>query len=292
MDSFIPIRNVGGLPIGPGSQDEGDMVLDYMKMPGAMHTYDMPILPEAEDVQSCPHAVAVLEQLQHALDHYQVDAPTTSISIKSLPAPDLSLLNNLLGEGEVSIRIEGTEAFQIQETVMAGVWRIRSWIGEELTADTIEVADIPKVVRELAFSQAEPLTPKLASLPTNLLNAPSVLVEIAEVSENYTNDQSKDKTNTPHVINLSLLPFSPEDHGCLSHFTGTGPVTMLSRGYGNCRITATNTENLWRVQYYNSTDQLILDTLEVVDVPAVGCAAPEDLEDSAERLHEIRDVLV
>ena len=288
MDNQIPIRNVGAVPIGPGSQDEGDMVLDYMKMPGAMHTYDMPILPEAEDVQSCPQAVAVLEQLQHALDHYEVDQPSSRFSIKSLPAPDLSLLNNLLGEGEVSIRIEGTEAYQIQETVMAGVWRVRSWIGEELSSDVIEVADIPAAVRELSFSQAEPLTPKLASLPTNLLNAPSVLVEIAEVSEKY----SQDKTPIPHVINLSLLPFSPEDHGCLTYFTGTGPVTMLSRGYGNCRITATNVENLWRVQYYNSTDQLILDTLEIVDISAVGCAAPEDLEDSAERLHEIRDVLV
>jgi hydrogenase-1 operon protein HyaF len=32
---------------------------------------------------------------------------------------------------------------------------------------------------------------------------------------------------------------------------------------------------------------IILDTLEVGEVPEVACAAPQDLEDSAERLHEV-----
>jgi hydrogenase-1 operon protein HyaF len=40
-------------------------------------------------------------------------------------------------------------------------------------------------------------------------------------------------------------------------------------------------------QYFNSDDTLILNTLEVSDVPSVACAAMEDLADSAERLGEI-----
>ena len=284
----IPVLNVGTVPVGPGSQDEGDMVLDYMKMPGAMNTYDMPVLPESDDIKACPQAVLVLEQLQQALDHYREDSRHPVIPVRTLPAADLQLLNNLLGEGEVSIRIEGTESLTIQETVMAGVWRVRSHIGDELISDHLEVAAIPAAVQAMAFSHAEPLAPKLPSLPANLLNAPSVLVEINDISTKYTRGECHDA----HVINLSLLPFSPEDHGCLTQVTGTGPVTILSRGYGNCRITATNVDCLWRVQYFNSTDQLILDTLEIVDIPAVACAAPEDLADSAERLTEIRDVLV
>ena len=63
----IPVINVGTVPVGPGSQDEGDMVLDYMKMPGAMNTYDMPVLPESDDIKACPQAVLVLEQLQQML---------------------------------------------------------------------------------------------------------------------------------------------------------------------------------------------------------------------------------
>ena len=68
---------------------------------------------------------------------------------------------------------------------------------------------------------------------------------------------------------------------------GTGPVTILSRGYGNCRITSTATAHLWRVKFFNSRDALILDTIEVVDVPAVALASQEDVEDSARRLDEI-----
>jgi hydrogenase-1 operon protein HyaF len=41
------------------------------------------------------------------------------------------------------------------------------------------------------------------------------------------------------------------------------------------------------VRYYNYIGVLILNTLEVVDVPVVIKAAPEDLADSAERLKEI-----
>ena len=70
---------------------------------------------------------------------------------------------------------------------------------------------------------------------------------------------------------------------------GAGRVLILSRGYGNCRITNTRLAHTWRVTYFNSTDIIILDTLEVCRVPEVGCAAAEDLEDSAERLAEVLD---
>ena len=69
-----------------------------------------------------------------------------------------------------------------------------------------------------------------------------------------------------------------------------GPITILSRGYGNCRIGSTNKMNVWWVKFYNSEDKLILNTIEVVDVPGVAIAAPEDIIDSAERLKEILDV--
>jgi hydrogenase-1 operon protein HyaF len=62
---------------------------------------------------------------------------------------------------------------------------------------------------------------------------------------------------------------------------------MLSRGYGNCRVTATGLREVWWVQYFNSDDKLILNTLEVTPVPAAVLAAQEDIEDSAERLGEI-----
>jgi hydrogenase-1 operon protein HyaF len=41
------------------------------------------------------------------------------------------------------------------------------------------------------------------------------------------------------------------------------------------------------VQFFNVMDQIILDTLEIGDAPAVACAAEVDFRDSAERLREI-----
>jgi hydrogenase-1 operon protein HyaF len=91
----------------------------------------------------------------------------------------------------------------------------------------------------------------------------------------------------PHVINLSLLPFSPEDASWLDARLGRGQVTFLSRGYGNCRVTATGIARVWWVQYFNSQDALILNTLEISDMPEVAQAAGEDLQDTSERLREV-----
>ena len=88
------------------------------------------------------------------------------------------------------------------------------------------------------------------------------------------------------MINLTLLPLSPADLAWLEHEIGSGRVLILSRGYGNCRISSTERPHTWRVVYYNSMDTMILNTLEVVELPEVALAAPEDLADSLERLSE------
>jgi hydrogenase-1 operon protein HyaF len=45
------------------------------------------------------------------------------------------------------------------------------------------------------------------------------------------------------------------------------------------------------VQFYNSDDRLILNTLEITDVPEAVLAAQEDIDDSAARLREILNAL-
>ena len=89
------------------------------------------------------------------------------------------------------------------------------------------------------------------------------------------------------MVNLTLLPVTPQDIAWLDHQLGTGRVVILSRGYGNCRITNARALNTWRVVYYNSQDTVILNSVEVCAIPEVACAAREDLEDSAERLAEV-----
>jgi len=90
-----------------------------------------------------------------------------------------------------------------------------------------------------------------------------------------------------HVINLTLFPLTPEDHQVLEQAFPVGPVAMISRGFGNCRITSTLARDVWRVQYFNSMNTLILNTIEVVDLPEVAIAAADDLVDSRERLADL-----
>jgi hydrogenase-1 operon protein HyaF len=90
-----------------------------------------------------------------------------------------------------------------------------------------------------------------------------------------------------HVINFTLLPMTPEDQEFLTQVLGRMPITIVSGGYGACKVLATGMTGVWAVQYMNSMGVVILDTLEIGDVPSAARAAAEDFEDSAERLSDI-----
>ena len=89
-----------------------------------------------------------------------------------------------------------------------------------------------------------------------------------------------------HVINLSLLPLSPADGRHLGEVLAAGPVRILSRGYGNCRITSTVVRDTWWVQYVNGYGNPMVDSIEITDVPEVAVASAEDIEESARRIQE------
>ncbi len=277
-----------GIPIvGVGSQpaEEGDETFSFIGAPGAMPTYHNPLLPEPEEVESLVAAKTLLAQIQQGIEHYQARSPALKYDLLSLDAANLDLVNQVLNEGEVSVVYSGMPTVHIQESVLTGVWRVQTFDEQkQLIADGIEVADIPSIVRERGFAHGQALDTNLHNLPFGVLNAPALITEIAEKSRSWQTGA------LPHVVNLSLLPLSPEDLVFLGERLGMGEVTILSRGYGNCRIGSTRIPNVWWVKYYNSDDALILNSIEIVDVPEVACAAPEDLEDSAERLAEILEV--
>ncbi len=122
------------------------------------------------------------------------------------------------------------------------------------------------------------------NLPDGILNSPPLFTELNDKIPAYTPGM------LPHVINLSLLPQTEEDLAFLDQQMGVGPTTILSRGYGNCRVTSTTARNVWRVKFFNSRDAIILNTIEVVDVPAVALASQDDIGDSIDRLQEILKV--
>jgi hydrogenase-1 operon protein HyaF len=89
------------------------------------------------------------------------------------------------------------------------------------------------------------------------------------------------------VINLTLLPLSPEDTIHIDRVLDGGSVVILSRGFGNCRISSTAARNVWRVQYFNNMQTLILNTIEVIEMPEVAVAAGEDLAETHARLADL-----
>ena len=284
----FPIPVVAALgPGGPGDHIE-DETLDYIAMPQGMAMYHPPVLPEPEEISGCAGAVRVLNDVLDALrlvaGGVAPKRATARVMLSGLQAEDVTLINQVLGEGEVSAQVlaeEGTPTLQIQESVFAGVWRVMGTHQDGALHDYIEVGAVPEVLRETAQADGRLAVPAAPAVPPQVMNVPSVLVELEDQRRNWR------AGNLAHVVNLTLLPLTPDDIGYLDYRLGTGRVLILSRAYGNCRITNCRVSRTWRVVYYNSMDTVILNSVEVTDMPEVACAAPEDLRDSVERLHEV-----
>ena len=293
-DSLIPVRPIPAGAIGPGTQpDESDGAeLDYLAMPGEMQTYRQPPLPEPEEVAELTEAMWLLRALQHLLGGYFIGALPQVIDLLALDAANLRLVEDSLGEGEVSIRCDLSQPVlqqtTAQETRLAGVWRVRVIDADgQVIRDVLEIADVPGFVRYTAFSGARSAAELPNLPPEGVMNAPGVLAELNEyVAMRLSNSEAP-----AHIINLTLLPQSEQDLAFLDAQLGAGNLSILSRGYGNCRITSTGLQDVWWVQFFNSDDKLILNTLEITDVPEAALAAQEDIDDSAARLREILNAL-
>ncbi|MDJ0861649.1 MAG: hydrogenase expression/formation C-terminal domain-containing protein [Gammaproteobacteria bacterium] len=287
------LKDIPVVGIGPGSQpgEEDGAQLDYIDMPREMGGYQRPILPEADEIRHLSGALQTVEWLESTLDGYRPGDGPAAADISGLDEQSRDMVNQILGEGEVSIQYAGAFRARIQESVLAGVWRVFYLDeGGQPFRDVIEVCDIPILARLTGKSDKRSV-PDLSTVrpPPEVMNALPILTEIADRLEHR---QPGDKA---HVINLTLLPLSPDDTAFLDQALGEGPLSMLSRGYGDCAITSTGIPDVWWVRYFNSTGKLILNTLEIVEVPIVACAAPEDLQASAERFKDLlepyRDML-
>ncbi len=286
-DHSIPIK-VTPAVTGPGSQpaDSDGAVMDFMNMPSGMMTYSQPMIPEPEEITGLEKAIEISEKLLKIVQDYKVDMPTVIIELDRLDQKNKAFFDQLLGEGEVSVQYNSEEKVLIQESVLAGIWRVQYVSpSQQIIRDTIEVGRIPSIVNLQTFTDAQQeIIIDESKIPDSVYNAPPLLVEIRDNLPDYQ------EGGEAYVINLSLLPHTEEDLMYLSDNLGIGPIIILSRGYGNCRISSTSTKNVWWVQYFNSQDTLILNTLEISKVPDVACASQEDIEDTAQRLSEILSI--
>lgn len=282
----MDFKGIPVVPIGPGSQPrESDGAGPvYIDMPSEMTTYRAPAL-EHMDISRVDGARATIDWLIAALADYPRDRKPRIANLSGLDEESRLFVNELLGEGEVSVVLHGEIKARSQESVFTGVWRTVFQDDEErITHDLLEVADVVHLAR-ISESNREIPVSALDELvvPDGVINARSILVELAAAASAYS------AGDPAYAINLSLLPMSDDDSEFLDSTLGRGGVEILSRSYGLCVMLATAVENIWWVRYFNSMNTLILNTLEVTDVPQVACAAHEDIVDSAYRLADILD---
>lgn len=264
-----------------------DSELQYAPLP-PLETFAMPIPPQPGSAAAGSAAAELIGRLLEPMRRHAGGDDSWRLDLSGVDAEVLTLVNQALGEGDVSILVaaSGREpGLRIQETAFTGLWRVRSFSADEvLLHDELEIAGIPAAVRQRAARNTGNDF-AVGELPPGLMNAPALLAELASQLEQRSDDAP------PHIVNLTLLPMQPEDLQVVDAWLGEGPVRMLSRGFGNCRITASRLRNLWRVQYFNSMETRILDTIEVTEMPSVALATPEDIADSAERLVDLIDWL-
>ena len=264
--------------LGAGSQPE-DPDLAYMPLPGEVESFIMPALPSSEDVSHLGRAIELIGQLAALAARWQPGERCVR-ELAGLNSEELALVNQVLGEGEVSAKAllaDGGEA-RIQESVFAGVWRVcRFDANGQQTGDSVEVAPIPELLIERAQAASRWLD-ALPPMPATLMNAAPICAELLA--------RQRQALDSPHVINFTLLPVTPDDLAWITDLVGEGAVGIFSRGYGKCRVLATALTHVWRVQYFNTMNTLLLDTLEITRIPDVTLADGEDIADSAERLGE------
>lgn len=260
-----------------------DERLDYPRMP-APEPLVRPRPPESAPRRDRLAAAELLERLLGQMDGEGFGrAPGARLQLAGVPPGPRRTLDDSLGQGEVSAIVaeNGEHSWHVQETAFCGLWRVqRVAEAAHVAEDLLEVSAMPLVVRRAARPD-EAARPRPRALPEGVMNAPAVLAEIRDRVRRLPEGAPA------HVINLSHLPFNDADHAALAAALGEGRVTILSRGFGNCRIAATGVARVWRVQYFNSMSTLILDTLEVVDIPEAALANDDDFAESRVRLREL-----
>lgn len=122
-ETIIPIEVIG---TGIGSQpvEEDGSQLDFTKMPSEMMTYAAPVLPEPEDIEGLESGIDILKQLHEALLAYRAGDEVMIIDLTHLDEKNRTFINEAFGDGEVSVIYYGSAKIDIQESVLAGVWRV------------------------------------------------------------------------------------------------------------------------------------------------------------------------
>lgn len=256
---------------------------EVLGVPDTVASFRMPEYSGNADKSSAAACCRFFREITHLM------GDGTSVLCKSfsgLSSEAVAFIRDMLGEGEVSIRVrtKGTiyDEIRIRESRFVGVWLVRFLKQGRSVAEHLEVAPIPDCVRDAlnAIRQKELFA---VAVPKEAMNSPSVLTELKERLKNF------DGNTISAPIILSSLPMTPADQTVIDAAVGRGPVRIVSEGMGTCCIESCGVRNLWKIQYFGSAPakRMTLNMLSVCDIPEEALASPEDLEDSKKRLTEV-----
>ena len=254
----------------------------------SLRLLDMPVgttrpRREARRVDSMSQtARAVLEEAVVALrEHAEGDREPSLVSLRSLEPGDRDTVLDVLGEGDVWGSVGGSVGYTFAESVLTGLWHVEATSQDGTKTDWLEVARIPQAVLHAAEHMPRESIQIPDRMPQGAMNSLALLTELQQRSAAYRPGEEN------HVINFTLLPITEADAEVLTTVLGQIPLVIRGGGYGSCRIFASGLRHVWAVQYLNSMDKVILDTLEIGGVPVAALAAQEDLAESAGRLPEM-----
>jgi len=229
-----------------------------------------------------PAAMAVLNEAQAALRRHAEGArEPTLISMRALGPGDRDAVLDVLGEGDVVGSVGGSVGYTFVESVLTGLWHVEATTEDGAKTEWLEAAEIPQAVLHATERMPRDTIRIPDRMPQGAMNSLALLTELQERSSTYQPGAEN------HVINFTLLPITEADAEVLTTVLGQLPLVIRGGGYGSCRIFATGLRHVWAVQYLNSMEKVILDTLEIGGVPVAALAAREDLEESAGRLAEM-----
>ena len=110
MNSFpIPVRMVGA-----GSHVEEEQ-MQYLDMPRDMRTFEMPRVPERVDPRALTSARNTLARFLACMNGWQPGTgPNPRLDMRGIDSAALKITNEMLGDGEVSIQVNGNRPLRIK----------------------------------------------------------------------------------------------------------------------------------------------------------------------------------
>ncbi len=270
-------------PIPIYASDAATDDVGTLGVPDTVTSFRMPQNPGNADKQSAAACCRFFREITH------LTGDGSSVLCKSfsgLSAEAVAFIRDMLGDGEVSIRIKTTgpvcDEIRIRESRFVGIWLVRFLKQERAVAEHLEVAPIPECVRD-ALNTVRRKELFAVSVPKEAMNSPSVLTEIKERLKNFGPNHS----NSPII--LSSLPMTKADQTVIDAAIGCGLVRIVSEGMGTCCIESCGVRNLWKIQYFGNAPakRMTLNMLSVCEIPEEASAAAEDIEDSKMRLTEV-----